>query len=106
MMPGGRKLMQQAGSAMPSEGDMARMEAIVLSMTSAERRRPEIINGSRRQRIARGSGTEVVEVNRLLKGFSQMQTMMKGIGGKGQKGMRGKLAALKQLQGIDPTKLN
>lgn len=57
-----------------------RTEAIVLSMTVAERRRPELINGSRRRRIARGSGTSVQEINQLLSQFKQMQKMMKRFG--------------------------
>ena len=81
MMPGGRKLIQQAGAAMPSEQDLGRMEAIVLSMTVQERRHPELIKGSRRKRIAAGSGTTIADVNRLLKGFEQMQGMFKSLGG-------------------------
>ena len=57
-----------------------RVEAIIQSMTPGERRRPEIINGSRRQRIARGSGTSVQEVNQLLSQFSQMRKLMKRFG--------------------------
>ncbi len=57
--------------------DIRRQIAIVNSMTPAERRRPEIINGSRKRRIAQGSGTQVQDVNRLLKQFKQMQRMMK-----------------------------
>ncbi len=53
------------------------MEAIINSMTLRERQRPDIIKGSRKRRIAAGSGTEVQEVNRLLKQFTQMQKMMK-----------------------------
>jgi signal recognition particle subunit SRP54 len=103
MIPGGRKLMQQAGSSMPSEADLNRMEAIVLSMTSAERRRPEIIKGSRRKRIASGSGVQPQDVNRMLKGFDQAQSMMKALGGAGTgKGMRGKMKMLKELRNIDP----
>ncbi len=59
------------------EGDLDRLEAIILSMTPEERRRPEMIKGSRRLRIARGSGTTVQAVNQLVKQFSQMQKMMK-----------------------------
>ncbi|MCU0306161.1 MAG: signal recognition particle protein [Thermoleophilia bacterium] len=57
-----------------------RVEAIIMSMTPGERRRPETINGSRRQRIARGSGTSVQEVNQLLSQFNQMRKLMKRIG--------------------------
>jgi signal recognition particle subunit SRP54 len=66
--------------------------AIINSMTHRERRRPEIIDGSRRRRIAAGSGTQVQDVNRLLKQFVEMQRMMKSMkGGK----MRRMLGALK-----------
>jgi signal recognition particle subunit SRP54 len=105
MLPGGRKLVQQAGAAMPSEQDLGRMEAIVLSMTAQERRHPEIIKGARRKRIAAGSGTTIADVNRLLKGFEQMQGMFKSLGGKGTKGVRGKARMLRQLKNIDPTQL-
>jgi signal recognition particle subunit SRP54 len=105
MIPGGRKMIQQAGAAMPSEQDLGRMEAIVLSMTTAERKHPELIKGSRRKRIALGSGTTIADVNRLLKGFEQMQGMFKSLGGKGTKGVRGKARMLRQLKNIDPTQL-
>src|SRR5688572_349258 len=65
------------------------VEAIVLSMTPQERRRPDILNGSRRQRIARGSGRTVQEVNRLMDQFKQMQKMMKMMKGGGMAGMMG-----------------
>jgi signal recognition particle subunit SRP54 len=67
------------------------MEAIISSMTKKERARPEIIKGSRKKRIAAGSGTQVQEINKLLKQFTQMQKMMKKMKGKGgmQKMMRG-----------------
>jgi signal recognition particle subunit SRP54 len=106
MMPGGRKLMQQAGAGLPSERDIGRMEAIVLSMTPQERRHPDVIKGSRRKRIAAGSGTTLADVNRLLKGFDQMQTVFKAIGGKPGKGLRGKTRMLRQLKDLDPSTLN
>ena len=59
---------------------MKHMEAIVLSMTPKERERPEIIKGTRRTRIAMGSGTSVLEVNRLLKQFGEMRKMMRSKG--------------------------
>jgi signal recognition particle subunit SRP54 len=65
----------------PDEQQFARIEAIIGSMTPDERRKQHIINGSRRKRIARGSGTSVEEVNRLLKQFVQMQKMLKSLGG-------------------------
>jgi signal recognition particle subunit SRP54 len=65
----------------PDEKQISRVEAIIGSMTPEERRKQHIINGSRRKRIARGSGTSVEEVNRLLKQFVQMQKMLKSLGG-------------------------
>jgi signal recognition particle subunit SRP54 len=65
----------------PDEKQLGRVEAIIGSMTPDERRRQHIINGSRRKRIAKGSGTSVEEVNRLLKQFVQMQKMLKQLGG-------------------------
>ena len=73
------------------EKQMARTEAIVLSMTLEERENPQIINGSRRKRIADGSGCRVEDVNRLLKQFDQMKKLMKQFsGGGGKRGMFGK----------------
>jgi signal recognition particle subunit SRP54 len=62
------------------ERELDRIEAIILSMTPEERRRPELIKGSRRLRIARGSGTNVQAVNQLVKQFHQMRKLMKGLG--------------------------
>ncbi|MDQ6846195.1 MAG: signal recognition particle protein [Candidatus Dormibacteraeota bacterium] len=109
MIPGGKKLLtqaQQQGGAIPGEQDIKRMEAIVLSMTTKERRHPEVIKGSRRKRIAAGSGTSIADVNKMLKGFEQMQSVMKMLGGgKGTKGMRGKARMLKQLRNMDTSQL-
>jgi len=80
MLPGAGRLKDMAG-AMPSEKDMAHLEAIILSMTSQERRHPEIIDGRRKRRIARGSGRQVQEVNQVLKGFEQMRQLMKQLRG-------------------------
>ncbi len=66
-----------------NDRDMARLEAIINSMTPAERRHPELIKGSRKRRIAAGSGTQIQDVNRLLKQFKQMQKMMKKMSGGG-----------------------
>ena len=63
------------------EGALRRIEGMICSMTPEERRRPGIIDGSRRQRIARGSGTTVQDLNRLLKQFTQVQAVMKRLGG-------------------------
>jgi signal recognition particle subunit SRP54 len=80
MLPGMGNLKAMAENK-PDEKQMARVEAIINSMTPEERRKQHIINGSRRKRIARGSGTSVEEVNRLLKQFVQMQKMLKSLGG-------------------------
>jgi signal recognition particle subunit SRP54 len=73
LIPGlGTKAM---GNVTIDEKEVSRLEAIVLSMTPSERRRPEIINGSRRRRIARGSGTTVQQVNRLLRDFQEMRRL-------------------------------
>ena len=70
-------------NAQVDEKEMAKIEAIILSMTKEERVKPEIINGSRRRRIAAGSGTNVQEVNKLLNQFDQMKKLMKQFTGKG-----------------------
>ncbi len=72
-------------NAQIDEAQMARTEAIILSMTKQERNKPEIINGSRRKRIANGSGTTVEDVNKLLKQFDQMKKMMKQFSGMGKR---------------------
>ncbi len=72
------------------ERELKRIEAIVCSMTIYERRNPQIIKGSRRERIARGSGTTVQDVNMLLKQFQQMQRMMKQLTGGGKSSKKGK----------------
>ena len=69
------------------ERDLGRIEAIICSMTRHERGRPEILNGSRRKRIATGSGTQVADVNRLVKQFDAAKDMIKQMGG----GKRGSL---------------
>jgi signal recognition particle subunit SRP54 len=64
------------------EKELHRIEAIICSMTRRERKNPDVLNGSRRKRIALGSGTQVSDVNKLVKGFEQMRQMMKQMGGK------------------------
>jgi signal recognition particle subunit SRP54 len=76
MMPGMGKAMKELRSANMDERELDRLEAIILSMTPAERARPDLIDGSRRKRIARGSGTTVQAVNQLVKQFGQMKTLM------------------------------
>jgi signal recognition particle subunit SRP54 len=95
MMPGmnGVKLDGDA------EKSMARTEAIIRSMTVQERRKPDILNGNRRLRIARGSGVRVVEVNQLLKQFQQMQKMMRMFKGGGSKKMMRQMEAMQARGG-------
>jgi signal recognition particle subunit SRP54 len=82
MMPGVPKELK---GVQIDDKELQRVEAIICSMTTDERRRPELINGSRRLRIANGSGTTTGEVNRLVKQFQEMQKMMKKMGGMGSK---------------------
>src|ERR671931_1678201 len=90
MLPGVGKAMKDARQAGQSvdEKQFQRIEAIIQSMTPEERRRPEILGGSRKRRIAAGSGTSAAEINQLLTQFRQMQTMMKQFS-KGLPGMKG-----------------
>jgi len=89
MLPGVGKLKKQMANADIDDKKIARQEAIIRSMTPKERHNPKVINGSRRKRIAAGSGTTVPEVNRLLKQFQMMSKMMKKMGKMGGKGMPG-----------------
>lgn len=85
------KIKEQAG-----DKQFSQMEAIINSMTPGERQRPDIIKGSRKKRIAAGSGTQIQDVNRLLKQFTQMQKMMKKMSGGGMKKM------MRNMQGMMP----
>jgi signal recognition particle subunit SRP54 len=87
MIPGMGKMMKQMKGAQPSENDMKRIEAIIRSMTPGERANHGIINGSRRLRIAKGSGTSVPEVNQLLKRFTEAQKVVKQLQKLGPKGL-------------------
>ncbi len=94
MLPGANKL-KGLKDFRVDEKQMARVEAIVKSMTKEEKRRPELLNASRRKRIAAGSGNSVQDVNRFIKQFEDMRKMMKQfssmMGPKGAKGLKGKL---------------
>jgi len=79
MIPGLGRMMKR-GRVSADEGELVKVEAIINSMTAEERSNYKIINGSRRRRIARGSGTRVEDVNRLLKNFAQTKTMLKNFG--------------------------
>jgi len=92
MIPGMGNLKQVAENR-PDEKQIGRVEAIISSMTAAERENDKIINGSRRKRIAKGSGTSVEEVNRLLKQFNEMKRVLQMIG-------QGGLPAMKGMKGM------
>jgi signal recognition particle subunit SRP54 len=102
MLPGMPKEMKNAEIG---DDHVKVTEAIIRSMTPEERRRPEIINGSRRVRIAKGSGTTVPDVNRLVKQFGEMQKMMKQMGGlagkkSGKKGKAPKMNPVKMAKAM------
>jgi len=85
MIPGGSALKGQA-AGVDTEREVRRMEAIILSMTNRERAHPDIIDGARRRRIARGSGVEPADVNRVLKAREAMQKLARQFGAKNRKG--------------------
>ena len=93
-MPGMSELPDQVKNRVNDKQTVS-MIAIVNSMTPQERRFPDVIRGSRKKRIALGSGTQVQDINRMLKQFTQMQRMMKKFGKGGMKGMMRKLASMK-----------
>jgi signal recognition particle subunit SRP54 len=102
LLPGFNKIKKQIPDAAFDPKRMKRTEAIVLSMTPDERRRPEIIKQSRRDRIAKGSGTKLAEVNQLLKQFGEMRKMMRSPGkmNKMMKQMGGGMGGMPNLPGM------
>ncbi len=80
LLPGAGKIKEQLGQMGNMEVELKRQEALILSMTKRERKKPEILNSSRKHRIANGAGSTIQEVNRLLKKYKQMQKMMKKMG--------------------------
>ncbi|MDQ1520905.1 MAG: signal recognition particle subunit [Actinomycetota bacterium] len=104
MMPG---LPKEVRKAQIDDNEIAKIEAIIHSMTLEERRNPNLVNGSRRTRIARGSGTNTSDVNQLLKQFKQVQQMMRSFGGgagggkKGKKQKRPRLSDLRAMQELE-----
>jgi signal recognition particle subunit SRP54 len=99
MIPGMGNIKELAENK-PDEKQLGRVEAIISSMTDVERRNHQVINGSRRKRIAKGSGTSVEEVNRLLKQFIEMRKVLKSLGvtgGGGKKKRRGALGMLRSM---------
>jgi signal recognition particle subunit SRP54 len=93
MLPGGGKLKGQMAGA-DTEREVRRMEAIILSMTARERAHPELIDGARKRRIARGSGAEPADVNRVLKAREAMQKLAKQMGLSGNRGGKAGVARL------------
>lgn len=88
LIPGAGKAMKQMGNMQMPDKELKKIEAIINSMTAAERRDQRILNGSRRLRIAKGSGTTVQDVNQLIKRFNEAQKMMKKMQKMGPKGMK------------------
>ena len=103
MLPGVGKVKKQLANAGVDDGMLVRQEAIIQSMTRAERHNARLLNGARKRRIAAGSGTSVQDVNRVLKQYKQMAGMVKKVGKLGKKGLLRQgipnLAALQGLQG-------
>jgi signal recognition particle subunit SRP54 len=103
LLPGAAKMKSQMAQANIDESVVKRQEAIIQSMTPQERRRPQIIQASRKRRIAAGSGTSVPDVNKLLKQFMTMNKMMKKVGKLGKKGlMRGGFPPMPGMPGLPP----
>ncbi len=101
LIPGMSQVRQKLGDVQMPEKEMARVEAIIGSMTRKERETPKIINPSRRERIAKGSGTTVQDVAQLLKNFTQMQKMMKRMmGGGGKMPSPGKMPKMPRMPGM------
>ncbi len=102
MMPGVGKMKDQLAAAGLDDRLFKRQQAIISSMTKAERANPELLKHSRKKRIAAGSGTDAAEINKLLKMHRQMADMMKAMGGKGKGGgmMRGLMGGMAQKMGL------
>jgi signal recognition particle subunit SRP54 len=92
MLPGGGALKGKMAGA-DTEGEVRRMEAIILSMTARERAHPELIDGARKRRIARGSGVQPADVNRVIKAREAMQKLAKQFGGMQSGSRRGRAGA-------------
>lgn len=97
MIPGMGKAMKQMEGKVNFEKELSKIEAIVFSMTKEERRRPEILNASRRRRIANGSGTKVQDINQFMKQYLEMKKMMKSINKLGLGGLMKKFKGLGNL---------
>ena len=103
MIPGMGKMMKNIDM---DDDAFKGIEAIIRSMTPQERQDPKVINGSRRKRIAMGSGTDIQEVNRLIKQFDETKKMMKMMkNGKGMAGLMGRMGGMRQTLNIQEIKL-
>jgi len=100
MIPGMGNVMKQLGQDALPEDEMKRTEAIISSMTMQERRQPKLINQSRKERIAKGSGVKVKDVDGLIKNFKQMSTVMQAMMGGGEKKKKGLFGKLPKLPGL------
>jgi signal recognition particle subunit SRP54 len=100
MLPGVQKIKNQISDAHLDDNQITRQIGIIRSMTPAERRKPDLINGSRRGRIAKGAGVNTADVNNLLKQFKQVQQMMKSMG-RGKGGKKGKRPKMPMGMGLD-----
>jgi signal recognition particle subunit SRP54 len=98
----GMGAMPPGAAAMADDSQFTRMEAIINSMTPRERINPEILNGSRKRRIIQGSGTQIQDLNRLLKQHKQMQKVMKKMKGGGMANMMRGLGGMKGQPGGFP----
>ena len=103
MLPGMAKMKEQISAANLDQKVIKRQRAIILSMTSQERRNPDVLKASRKKRIASGSGTKVEDVNRLLKQHRQMADMMKAMGGASKRSPLGKMASMFGMGGGMPS---
>jgi signal recognition particle subunit SRP54 len=94
MLPGVQKVKKQIAESGLDDKMFRRQEAIITSMTKAERKKPELLNASRKRRVAAGSGVDVADINRLLKQHRQMADMVKALSRGGGKGLAGMMAAM------------
>jgi signal recognition particle subunit SRP54 len=102
MLPGVQKVKKQIAESGIDDRAFRRQEAIISSMTKIERKKPDLLNASRKRRIAAGSGVDVAEVNRLLKQHRQMADMVKSLSRGGGKGLASMMAAMGGMGGMGP----
>ena len=100
MLPGAMQAKAAMSKAKIDEGQLKRQEAVILSMTAKERRNPDLIHASRKKRIAKGSGVQVQDVNKLLKQHADMLKMMKRVNKLGEKGFMRGLGGMMQPPGF------